>query len=153
MRKRRQLMLLLFALSATVSAQRRWANAAEYELFQQAIREIDPSRKIEVKLRFGPRLFNGRWIPGAAIVCVTYGVLIAIAGIVGDLCESLMKRDLGKKDAAALLPGFGGLIDLTDSIVYAGPLAYLLWLTLPLANWSAGFIRLGMAVPSPFHWL
>ena len=74
-------------------------------------------------LQFGPRLFNGRWIPGAAIVCVSYGVLVAIAGIVGDLCESLMKRDLGKKDAAALLPGFGGLIDLTDSIVYAGPLA------------------------------
>jgi phosphatidate cytidylyltransferase len=104
-------------------------------------------------LRFGPRLFNGHWLPGGAIVCFSYGVLVALAGIVGDLCESLMKRDLGKKDAAALLPGFGGLIDLTDSIVYAGPLAYLLWLTLPLANWTAGFIRLGMAVPRPFHWL
>jgi phosphatidate cytidylyltransferase len=64
-----------------------------------------------------------------------------------------MKRDLGKKDAAALLPGFGGLIDLTDSIVYAGPLASLLWLTLPLANWTGALVRLSMAVPSPFHWL
>jgi len=52
MRKRRQLMLLLFALTATVSAQRRWANAAEYELFQQAIREADPARKIEVLLEW-----------------------------------------------------------------------------------------------------
>jgi phosphatidate cytidylyltransferase len=84
---------------------------------------------------------------------VSYGVLVALAGIVGDLCESLIKRDLDKKDAAALLPGFGGLIDLTDSIVYAGPLAYLLWLTLPLANWTAASVRQGMAVLSPFHWL
>ena len=54
--------------------------------------------------------------------------------MVGDLCESLIKRDLGKKDAAALMPGFGGLLDLTDSVLYAGPIAYLLWLPLPLAN-------------------
>jgi phosphatidate cytidylyltransferase len=85
---------------------------------------------------------------------LSYGVLVAIAGIVGDLCESLIKRDLGKKDAAALLPGFGGLVDLTDSIVYAGPIAYLLWLTLPPATWTADpLARLAMAVPSPFHWL
>jgi phosphatidate cytidylyltransferase len=101
----------------------------------------------------GLRLFNAQWVPGAVIACLTYGVLIAIAGIVGDLCESLIKRDLGKKDAAALLPGFGGLIDLTDSIVYAGPIAYLLWLTLPLVDWTPRGIRLGMTVPSFFHWL
>lgn len=87
-------------------------------------------------LQFAPRLFQASWTPGPAPVCVTYGVIVAIAGIVGDLCESLIKRDLGKKDAAALLPGFGGVIDLTDSVVYAGPVAYLLWLTLPLANWA-----------------
>jgi phosphatidate cytidylyltransferase len=105
-------------------------------------------------LQFAQNLFNQQWYPGSAIVSLSFGVLVAIAGIVGDLCESLIKRDLGKKDAAALLPGFGGLIDLTDSIVYAGPIAYLLWLTLPLAKWTAEPLRgLAMAVRSAVHWL
>jgi phosphatidate cytidylyltransferase len=88
-------------------------------------------------LQFGPRLFGATWMPGSALVCILYGVILAVAGLVGDLCESLIKRDLGKKDAAALLPGFGGLIDLTDSVVYAGPIAFLLWQALPLVTWTA----------------
>jgi phosphatidate cytidylyltransferase len=95
-------------------------------------------------LQFAPRLFGGTWTPGNPFVCVVYGVVLAIAGIVGDLCESLIKRDVGKKDAAALLPGFGGLIDLTDSVVYAGPVAYLLWLILPLANWTSAPASAGL---------
>ena len=55
-------------------------------------------------------------------------------GAVFDAFTNLIKRDLGKKDAASLLPGFGGLVDLTDSVVYAGPIAYLFWLLLPLFN-------------------
>ncbi|HET6323519.1 MAG TPA: phosphatidate cytidylyltransferase, partial [Planctomycetaceae bacterium] len=88
-------------------------------------------------LQFGPRLFGANWTPGASLLCCLYGVILAVVGLVGDLCESLIKRDLGKKDAAALLPAFGGLIDLTDSVVYAGPIAYLLWQTLPLVTWTA----------------
>ncbi|HUG20706.1 MAG TPA: phosphatidate cytidylyltransferase, partial [Planctomycetaceae bacterium] len=42
-------------------------------------------------------------------------------------------RDVEKKDAAKLRPGFGGLLDLLDSIIFAGPVAYLLWMALPLA--------------------
>jgi phosphatidate cytidylyltransferase len=34
------------------------------------------------------------------------------------------------------MPGFGGLLDLLDSILFAGPVAYLLWITLPLATWQ-----------------
>jgi phosphatidate cytidylyltransferase len=55
--------------------------------------------------------------------------------MIGDLCESLIKRDLGKKDAASLMPGFGGLLDLTDSVLYAGPVALVLWNVLPLQTW------------------
>jgi phosphatidate cytidylyltransferase len=66
---------------------------------------------------------------------VVYGLLIGLAGLIGDLCESLIKRDLGKKDAASLFPGFGGLLDLTDSVLYAGPVAYVLWRMLPLEAW------------------
>ena len=56
------------------------------------------------------------------------------ARVIGDLAESLIKRDVGQKDSAPLLPGFGGLLDLLDSILFTGPVAYLLWLALPLAG-------------------
>ena len=64
-----------------------------------------------------------------------YGLILGITGLVGDLCESLIKRDVGKKDSSSLLPGFGGLLDLMDSVLYAGPVAYVLWKALPLATW------------------
>lgn len=59
---------------------------------------------------------------------LSYGLVLGGVGLVGDLCESLIKRDLGQKDASALMPGFGGLLDLMDSILFAGPIAYVLWL-------------------------
>ena len=65
-------------------------------------------------------------------VSMLYGLLVGLAGMMGDLCESLIKRDVGQKDSSHLLPGFGGLLDLMDSIFFPGPLAYLLWLWLPM---------------------
>lgn len=65
-----------------------------------------------------------------------FGFVIGLAGIVGDLCESLIKRDVGCKDSAHLLPGFGGVLDMVDSVYYAAPIAYLLWLILPLGQAS-----------------
>ncbi|NBU75339.1 MAG: hypothetical protein EBS30_08985, partial [Planctomycetes bacterium] len=43
----------------------------------------------------------------------------------GDLVESLIKRDQGSKDASTLLPGFGGILDLVDALLLAGPVAYI----------------------------
>lgn len=65
---------------------------------------------------------------------VLYGAILGVVGLVGDLCESLIKRDVGQKDSAPLLPGFGGLLDLLDSVIFTGPIAYLLWLWLPLVG-------------------
>ena len=56
-----------------------------------------------------------------------FGVVVGFAGLIGDLAESLIKRDVGVKDAPALLPGFGGLLDLMDSLLLAGPVAYAMW--------------------------
>jgi phosphatidate cytidylyltransferase len=86
-------------------------------------------------LQFATPLFNSAWQPPAWYWSVLFGMLIGVAGLVGDLCESLIKRDMQQKDAAALMPGFGGLLDLLDSILYAGPVAYVLWLVLPLSTW------------------
>ena len=68
----------------------------------------------------------------AGALALLYGVVLSVIGLIGDLAESLIKRDVGRKDAAALFPGIGGMLDLLDSILYAGPVALWLWLVLPL---------------------
>jgi phosphatidate cytidylyltransferase len=58
-----------------------------------------------------------------------FGVTVWVASVLGDLAESLIKRDCRKKDASQVVPGFGGVLDVVDSIVYAAPVAYC-WLRL-----------------------
>jgi phosphatidate cytidylyltransferase len=58
------------------------------------------------------------------------GVCVSAAAVLGDLAESMIKRDLGVKDMSNLLPGHGGLMDRLDSVVFAAPTAFVLmsWL-------------------------
>lgn len=74
----------------------------------------------------GP-MISSQWLAWSVVPAVAFGVIVGFAGLIGDLAESLIKRDVGVKDAPALLPGFGGLIDLMDSILLAGPVAYAMW--------------------------
>ncbi|HKK26959.1 MAG TPA: phosphatidate cytidylyltransferase [Gemmatimonadota bacterium] len=60
--------------------------------------------------------------PGRALL---FGVAAALAGIVGDLVESLVKRECGVKDASRILPGHGGILDRLDSMLWVFPVAYL----------------------------
>jgi phosphatidate cytidylyltransferase len=56
-----------------------------------------------------------------------YGLALTAAGMHGDLAESLLKRDMQRKDSSTWLPGLGGILDIIDSMLVAAPVAYLFW--------------------------
>lgn len=58
---------------------------------------------------------------------VVYGLTVGIAGALGDLAESLIKRDVMRKDSGVNVPGFGGFLDVFDSLLVAAPVAFGLW--------------------------
>ena len=57
-------------------------------------------------------------------LAVGFGVIFAFCGQLGDLVESMIKRDAAQKDSASSVPGFGGLLDIIDSPLATAPLAY-----------------------------
>jgi phosphatidate cytidylyltransferase len=73
-----------------------------------------------------------RWALGVVTldwpVAIGYGLVVGTVAQLGDLMESMIKRDCQRKDASTAVPGFGGVLDVLDSLMFAAPVAYGIWL-------------------------
>jgi phosphatidate cytidylyltransferase len=75
--------------------------------------------------------FAGDRLAGLEIIhAVVIGIVLGVGAVMGDLVESLFKREAGVKDSGAYFPGIGGVLDLVDSLLFNSPVmaAYLAWL-------------------------
>lgn len=77
----------------------------------------------------GKRFLEGMGAPTLAILAV----VLAVVGLLGDLFESMLKRQMQVKDASSLLPGHGGMLDRLDSILFAAPV--VVYVRLFLIRW------------------
>ena len=73
-----------------------------------------------------PAAFTAKTLP-APLAGLILGLAVGLAGCLGDLAESAMKRSVGAKDSGTLIPGRGGVLDSIDSICFAAPVYYVLY--------------------------
>lgn len=74
-----------------------------------------------------PALVGESYQEPPLVATLSYGLALGIAGMIGDLAESLLKRDMERKDSSTWLPGLGGVLDIIDAVLIAGPVAYVFW--------------------------
>jgi phosphatidate cytidylyltransferase len=65
---------------------------------------------------------------------VVIGIMIGVTTIIGDLVESMFKRDTGIKDSGVIIPGHGGILDKIDGILFGGPVLYFMLLAMGIAQ-------------------
>jgi phosphatidate cytidylyltransferase len=123
------LLLLILTVVASDTAQYYTGRLTGRHLLAPA---ISPKKTIEGAIGgvvFGTLVFalvGGWWlgrVPAALRVIV--GVAIVLAGIAGDLFESMLKRSAGVKDSSSLIPGHGGVLDRIDALLFAAPVYYI----------------------------
>ena len=81
---------------------------------------ISTGCSVSLAILLGDRL-TGLTVPHAVVL----GIILSLGAVVGDLIESLFKREAGVKDSGHFFPGIGGILDLLDSLLFNAPLMYL----------------------------
>ncbi len=96
----------------------------------KAIAKVSPGKTVEgllggVATTTLLAWFMAPWFtPLNGVESLAVGLLIGIAGFIGDVVMSAVKRDIGVKDSGAMLPGHGGILDRLDSLTFAAPLFF-----------------------------
>jgi phosphatidate cytidylyltransferase len=70
-------------------------------------------------------IFSEKMVGMDYVHATILGVMLSVTAVIGDLIESLFKREAGVKDSGKLFPGIGGILDLLDSLLFNAPLMYL----------------------------
>jgi phosphatidate cytidylyltransferase len=76
----------------------------------------------------GPEMIGAGYVEPPWWATLIYGLVLALAGMIGDLAESMLKRDMERKDSSTWLPGLGGVLDIIDAVLVAAPVSYLCWI-------------------------
>jgi phosphatidate cytidylyltransferase len=77
----------------------------------------------------GPAMIGAGYVEPPLWRSLAYGLILAVAGMIGDLAESMLKRDAARKDSSTWLPGLGGVLDIIDAVLVAAPVSYMCWVT------------------------
>ncbi|HMM42462.1 MAG TPA: CDP-archaeol synthase [Thermomicrobiales bacterium] len=75
-------------------------------------------------------------VPTAPIVLLALGALVALGAMIGDLCESLIKRQIGIKDMGSIIPGHGGVLDRIDALLVTVPFIFYAALFVGWLGWT-----------------
>lgn len=94
-------------------------------------RGLSPNKTIEGSLAglafavYSTFIYKWLFLPSVDLLSIlTLGLIISLAGQIGDLSESLLKRSAGVKDSSNLIPGHGGVLDVFDSLIFSAPVAF-----------------------------
>jgi len=113
-----------YAVGRALGRRPLWPRVSPRKTWEGAIAGLIASVAVAVA---GRAWFAGFLAPSAAI---GFGLIVGVLGQMGDLVESLWKREAGVKDASALIPGHGGVLDRFDNLHFVAPVLYTYLLVL-----------------------